>query len=211
MSKHLKLLWNKGYRSDNFSGLLFSFFKGKRKFYKSSRVKYYNKGTLSITGKWYFGFLSNKLSMPPKSRGELYISKTGHVKIDGLVRIATSCKLYVNGYLEIGKNTYINPNSLIIANSEVKIGSDCAIAWDCQIIDDDLHQVIIDKNEVIPSKPITIGDHVWIGARCTILKGVEIGENCIIAAGSVVTKSVPANSIVGGNPAALIKNNANWK
>jgi len=56
------------------------------------------------------------------------------------------------------------------------------------------------------SKPVTIGDNVFIGMNSIILKGVNIGNNVRIAAGSVVTKSIPANQIWGGNPAAFIKN-----
>ncbi len=52
---------------------------------------------------------------------------------------------------------------------------------------------------------VTIGENVWIGAKCLILKGVTIGNNAVIAAGSVVTRSVPENTLVGGNPARVIK------
>jgi acetyltransferase-like isoleucine patch superfamily enzyme len=53
--------------------------------------------------------------------------------------------------------------------------------------------------------PVTIADNVWIGMNATILKGVTIGENSVVAAGAVVTKSVPANVVVAGNPAVVIK------
>ncbi len=56
-----------------------------------------------------------------------------------------------------------------------------------------------------------IGNHVWIGENALILKGVKIGDNSIVGAGSVVTKDVPNNSIVAGNPARIIKNNINWE
>ena len=57
----------------------------------------------------------------------------------------------------------------------------------------------------IKSQPIEIGDHVWIGARAMIMKGVKIGEGAIVAIGSVVVKDVPPYAIVGGNPAKIIK------
>lgn len=63
----------------------------------------------------------------------------------------------------------------------------------------------------IKSKPISIGDHVWIGLNATILKGVTIGEGSVIAAGSVVVKDVPAHTLVGGIPAKVLKENIEWE
>jgi acetyltransferase-like isoleucine patch superfamily enzyme len=57
----------------------------------------------------------------------------------------------------------------------------------------------------LKTAPVKIGDNVWIGMNAVILKGVTIGDNSIVAAGAVVTKSVPANTIVAGNPAAVVK------
>ena len=57
-----------------------------------------------------------------------------------------------------------------------------------------------------PTKPITIGDHVLIGARCIILKGVTIGEGAVVAAGSIVTKDVEPHTLVAGNPARFVRN-----
>ena len=58
--------------------------------------------------------------------------------------------------------------------------------------------------------PVVIHDHVWVGARVTILKGVEIGEGAVVAAGSVVTHDVPAHALVGGNPARVIRQDVDW-
>ena len=55
------------------------------------------------------------------------------------------------------------------------------------------------------SKPVFIGDNVWIGSRAIILKGVEIGDNAVVAAMSVVTRSVPSNSLAAGNPARVVR------
>ena len=59
--------------------------------------------------------------------------------------------------------------------------------------------------------PITIGENVWIGCRALILKGVTIGDGAVVAAGAVVTKDVPANCVVAGNPAKIIKENVVWQ
>ena len=61
------------------------------------------------------------------------------------------------------------------------------------------------------SKPVHIGNHVWIGRSAIILKGVTIGAGAIVGAGSVVTRDVPARSLVAGNPAKVIKENVEWE
>jgi acetyltransferase-like isoleucine patch superfamily enzyme len=66
-------------------------------------------------------------------------------------------------------------------------------------------------NTNFPSAPIVIGDHVWIGANATVLKGVTIGNNVIIAAGAVVTKDIPENCIAAGVPAKVIRSNIKWE
>lgn len=61
------------------------------------------------------------------------------------------------------------------------------------------------------SKDIFIGNHVWIGARAIILKGVAIGDNSVVGIGTIVTKDVPASSIVGGVPSSILKSNITWE
>lgn len=115
------------------------------------------------------------------------------------------------GRLVLGRNSYMN-ESLIQCASSITIGENCAIAGDVLIQDTDFHPMLDENgNEKTYTKPITIGNHVWICAKATILKGVTIGDGAIIAAGAVVTKDVPAHVLVGGNPARIIKENVNWK
>lgn len=61
-----------------------------------------------------------------------------------------------------------------------------------------------------PVAPISIGNHVWIGTNAIILKGVDIGDGAVVAAGAVVTRSVPPRCIVAGNPAKIVKENVEW-
>lgn len=111
--------------------------------------------------------------------------------------------------ISIGNNTDINNNCCIIANSGlIKIGDNCKIGANLSLFNSDFHGVKISERndpEKIISQDIEIGDNVFIGNNVTILKNVKIGCGSIIGAGSVVTKSFPEDSVIGGNPAKLIK------
>lgn len=116
----------------------------------------------------------------------------------------------------IGDNVGIS-SACIWAQKSIKIGNNVNIGGDCLIMDSDSHphnylqrrrvfeqEVGTDKYlDFIPCSPIVIEDDVWIGARCQILKGVHIGARSIIAAGSIVTNDVPADSVVAGVPARV--------
>ena len=111
--------------------------------------------------------------------------------------------------IEIGDNTRIN-GSCIHAYSKITIGKNCLVAANCQIIDGSGHDLSMDDpanrvNTLGDAKPIVIEDNVWLGINCIVLPGVTIGEGAVIAAGSVVTRDVPAMAVVGGNPAKVIK------
>jgi acetyltransferase-like isoleucine patch superfamily enzyme len=122
---------------------------------------------------------------------------------------AENCQFYSGVRLEvgegaiirIGKGTYLNRNTLVVANKLVDIGCDCRIAWDVVIMDTDSHPIY---GREMKDKPVIIEDNVWIGCRSIILKGIRVGTGSIIAAGSVVTKDVPPNTIVGGVPARVL-------
>ena len=111
--------------------------------------------------------------------------------------------------IRIGDNTRIH-GTCIHAYQSVVIGSNCLIAANCQIFDGSGHDIsfpnVKDRiNTAGTSKPVIIEDNVWIGANSIILPGVTIGRGSVIAAGSVVTKSIPPMVIAGGNSAVIIK------
>lgn len=100
----------------------------------------------------------------------------------------------------------------IFCKKEIVIGSHVNIGAECLIIDSDFHSTRwedrADRRRDVQnakSAPIHIGDYVFIGARCIILKGVTIGEKSLVMAGSVVSKDIPANCIAGGNPCKILK------
>ncbi|RUS42675.1 acyltransferase [Cohnella sp. AR92] len=108
--------------------------------------------------------------------------------------------------IEIGDHTFLNRRSEILCKQNVRIGSHCAISWDVTITDTDYHE--LEGTET--TSPVVIGDHVWIGCRATILKGVTIGPGAVVAAGAVVSKDVPARTLVAGVPAKPIRDNVIW-
>jgi acetyltransferase-like isoleucine patch superfamily enzyme len=94
---------------------------------------------------------------------------------------------------------------MLIAKEHVEIGTGCHIAWGVTICDHDFHAVRTDLKIKVPTKPVHIGNNVWIGMNATILKGVTVGDNSIIGAGSLVIDDVPKNCLVGGVPARVLK------
>lgn len=109
--------------------------------------------------------------------------------------------------VKIGNNTKIGNSFSLISNKGIEIGSNCLIGNQVKIFDSDFHSLEVDRScSKASSKSITIADNVFIGDNVLILKGVSIGENSVIGAGSVVTQSVGNNEVYAGNPAKKIKN-----
>lgn len=110
--------------------------------------------------------------------------------------------------IEIGDNVIINNDLSVISDKgSIKIGNDVLIGSEVFIMNSDFHEIHPLKRNSgnHECKDVIINDNVFIGSRVTILKGVEVGKNSIIASGSVVTKKFPENVIIGGNPARIIK------
>jgi acetyltransferase-like isoleucine patch superfamily enzyme len=108
---------------------------------------------------------------------------------------------WANARISVGDGTYLNRGTEIVAAQRVTIGRDCKIARDVIIMDTDQHEL---PGRGLAVLPVEIGDRVWIGARAIILKGVRVGDDSVVAAGSVVTRDVPPGTIVGGVPAKPI-------
>ena len=106
------------------------------------------------------------------------------------------------GRIRIGDRVFVNSGVIIMSVIEVTIGDDVAIANEAYLTDTDSHGV---EGRPVKNKPIRIGDGSWIGARAIILPGVTIGRRCLVAAGAVVSRDVPDDTLVAGNPAQVVR------
>jgi acetyltransferase-like isoleucine patch superfamily enzyme len=139
-----------------------------------------------------------------------------------ILRIAENC-LYKGGsvwfednncQVVIGQNTTIESAHLAVTepNSKIVIGEDCLFSGEIVLRTGDSHSIIDNetKKRINLAQNIEVSNHVWIGSRSTILKGVNIGHNSIIGTNSIVTRNIPSHSVAVGNPARVIKNNIDW-
>jgi acetyltransferase-like isoleucine patch superfamily enzyme len=154
--------------------------------------------------------MSDNVDIHPSST----LSKHSKIKTDGSVRIGEKCSirdyamvLPSKGAITIGNHSTLNPYSILYGHGGLEIGDGVRIAS---------HTVVIPANHKFDSRDspiwtqglskegIHIEDDVWIGANCTVLDGVTVGEGSVVAAGAVVTESVPPYTVVAGVPAEPI-------
>lgn len=111
------------------------------------------------------------------------------------------------GYnISVGENFYCNFNSIFLDICPITIGDNCMFGPNCQLYAATHPIEPVKRNSGMEfGKPITIGDNVWFGGSVIITPGVTLGNNVVVAAGSVVTKSFPDNVVLGGNPARIIR------
>ena len=102
-------------------------------------------------------------------------------------------------------------SSRLIAFSSITLGEDSLIGAGCLICDSDMHELPLLSGKPVRSAPIHIGRRVFVGAGCTILKGVTIGDGAIIGAGTVVSKDVPPTALAVGNPMATRPCPPSWQ
>lgn len=111
--------------------------------------------------------------------------------------------------LVIGNDVSVNYQTTISVAKRIEIGSRTMIAGNVQIYDNVSHPLDPGRRHepfrLDEAEPVMIGENVWLGNRAIVMRGVTIGDNSVVAAAAVVTKDVPANVVVGGNPATIIK------
>jgi acetyltransferase-like isoleucine patch superfamily enzyme len=142
-------------------------------------------------------------------RGKPHIDNQGTLTVGERVRLVSTVAtlelaVLPGARLEIGDNVFINYGTSIVAGNRVTIGDDCLIGTHVMVMDCDFHRVE-DKAWDTTGTPIILQDRVWLGNRSIILKGVTIGHDAVVAAGSVVTHDVPAETVVAGVPARVVR------
>ncbi|MEZ3518783.1 MAG: sugar O-acetyltransferase [Muribaculaceae bacterium] len=128
----------------------------------------------------------------------------GDVKGDILIEQPFYCDYGFN--ISVGKNFFANFNMVVLDEARVVFGDNVFIGPNCGFYTAGHPIDSIERNKGLEfARPIIVGNNVWIGANVTVVPGVTIGDNCVIGAGSVVTKDIPDNTVAVGNPCKVIK------
>lgn len=175
--------------------------------FDTRKIKVVNWGQVNGRGFCRLGMGNFETSAFFETGDRSYFNNQGTISLAENTTISSTFRILNRGRISIGEHSYINPNSIIRINIGLEIGADCAISWGVTFMDHDAHQIAGARE----NQAIRIGNTVWIGAGATILKGVELGDGCVVAAGAVVTRSFPPRSLIGGIPAKLVKAEVDWQ
>ncbi|HZK43720.1 MAG TPA: acyltransferase [Syntrophomonadaceae bacterium] len=149
-----------------------------------------------------------------RNAGEIFQGNNAEIHVGNNVLLERKVRISLadDARVYIGDNSYLGDFCNILAVKEVRIGTGCSISWHVLFMDTSSHPFGL-AGEVPQTKiePVIIENHVWIGCRAVILKGVTVGEGAIVANNAVVTKDVPPRTMVAGNPAVVIKEDVIWE
>ena len=172
-----------------------------------------------------------------RSRGIWQVS--GTVTFGGKASIGHGSKISVRGNLCLGDGFNMTAESTIVCAKEIRFGRDCLLSWDILVMDTDEHPLFnrheterhetrdpesrspevprpvsndMENERINPDKAILVGDHVWVGCKCVLLKGAEVPSHIVVAAGTILTSAFNGeNQVLGGNPPAVLKSDVRWE
>lgn len=138
---------------------------------------------------------------------------SGRVSFGGKASIGHGSKLSIRGDLALGADFNMTAESTIVCAKSIRFGNDCLLSWDILVMDTDEHPLYDKEHKRInPNKPIIVGNHVWIGCKCVLLKGAEIPDNTVLAAGTLLTSAFSGEQqVIGGNPPSILKREVRWE
>jgi len=143
----------------------------------------------------------------------IFSGSNGNLTIEDGCQLTGDLRIVGTGSLTIGKRTKFNKPCWIKASNgtSLKIGQKCLFA-NVRIRTSDMHSIIdlATNSRINPDADVVIGDRVWLAENTNIYKGVSIGNGSIVGAGSIVTRSIPENSLAAGVPAKVLKSNVSW-
>jgi acetyltransferase-like isoleucine patch superfamily enzyme len=167
-------------------------------------------GTANAAARWYLRH-ADSVGARVRVRGRPVIKNWGRMVVGERTQlVSTIATLELvsmeGGSLEIGARTLVNYGTSIAAHERVSIGERCLIGTHVIMIDNDFHRIEPERRFELPeSRPITLEDNVWLGARVIVLAGVTIGADSCIGAGSVVVDDIPPRCIAAGVPARVLR------
>ena len=147
----------------------------------------------------------NRLTFDDAEQVRALFSELTGRKVDDAFRLIPPFYTAYGLEIRVGQRVFINQNCTLYDFAEVRIGDDVMIGPNVSILSAGHPVAPSERRDYLIGKPIAIERNVWIAAGATIIGGVTVGENSVVAAGSVVTRDVPPNTLVGGNPARVIR------
>ena len=161
------------------------------------------------------GISGSETGLLIKKTSLLYIHNGGKIIVNGPVSISRGAYIEANaGSIVFGKNTKMNTGCYIESEkSKIEIGDDCSFGWNCVVKNCDGHHIVLDNQVVKNHGDIYIGHHCWICSESSILKNAFLGNDCVLAYKSILTKKVSdrPGCLYAGSPAKIIKENINWE
>lgn len=173
-------------------------------------TRYWSDARSVLAARWYLRH-ADVVGPRVRVRGRPVVNNWGRMVVgDRTQLVSTIATLELvtmkGGTLEIGPRTLLNYGGSIAAHERITIGERCLIGTHAIIIDNDFHRIEPERRMEPPeSRPITIEDNVWLGARVIVLGGVTVGADSCVGAGSVVIEDIPPRSLAVGVPARVIR------
>ncbi len=176
------------------------------------------KGRIHIAGKIRHGMIKlGRCGVTGYERHATVLNIQGDITFCGKAVIGSGSSVAVSktGKLVFGENFHVTGGSRIFCEKEITFGRDVLISWECLFLDSDQHRICAGNGERLnEARPVAVGNHVWIGCRNTILKGVVIPDGCVVAANSTLTHVFAETaSIIGGSgkEQRILKTGITWE